>query len=176
MQVKSLLSMQNVSAIAVSNFLNYRELANLDFIDDTGRYEHRDIDYGEQLKELWIATQCRRCLYTSNHALGITFDETDCALVAKYTRKDQLDWKMEKARKTIAQYRSNSAKYDCIVPSSGANDSFFILDAVVNKLGLKPLVVSYNKLLTPKWYRESCKAKNSFQCRLPTKNPRSAGD
>jgi N-acetyl sugar amidotransferase len=98
-------------------------------------------------------TQCRRCLYTSNHALGITFDETGlCSGCKIHEEKDQLDWRgrWRKLEKLVAQYRSNSAKYDCIVPSSGANDSFFILDVVVNKLGLKPLVVSYNKLFNTK--------------------------
>ena len=36
-------------------------------------------------------------------------------------------------------------KYDCIVPVSGANDSYFILHIVKNKLNLNPLVVTYNK-------------------------------
>lgn len=49
-QVKSLLSRENISAVAVANFLTYKELANLEFIDDSSRYEYRDIDYGEQTK------------------------------------------------------------------------------------------------------------------------------
>lgn len=46
-QVKYLLSRDSISAVAVGNFLNYSELANLNFIDDSSRYEFRDIDYGE---------------------------------------------------------------------------------------------------------------------------------
>ena len=37
-QVKYLLSRDNISAVAVGNFLNYSELANLNFIDDSSRY------------------------------------------------------------------------------------------------------------------------------------------
>ncbi|MEA1920465.1 MAG: N-acetyl sugar amidotransferase, partial [Campylobacterota bacterium] len=35
--------------------------------------------------------------------------------------------------------------YDCIVPVSGAKDSYFIVDLIKNKYGLNPLLVSYNK-------------------------------
>lgn len=46
----------------------------------------------------------------------------------------------------MAPYRVESGKtYDCIVPVTGANDSYYIVHIVKNKLGLNPLLVNYNK-------------------------------
>ena len=51
-----------------------------------------------------------------------------------------------KLKQIVDPYRSLSGlNYDCIVPVSGARDSYFIVHLVKNKLGLNPLLVSYNK-------------------------------
>ena len=43
-------------------------------------------------------------------------------------------------------YRSRDGRsYDCIVPVTGANDSYFIVHLVKERLKLNPLLVSYNK-------------------------------
>lgn len=100
-----------------------------------------------------VKKYCTRCLYSSDHPLGLTFnDDGVCSGCIIHEEKDKLDWesRWSDLEKLVKPYRSTSASYDCIVPISGANDSFFILDIVVNRLKLKPLVVCYNKLFNTK--------------------------
>jgi N-acetyl sugar amidotransferase len=95
-----------------------------------------------------MVRQCQRCLYTSDHPLGITFDDSGiCSGCRIHEEKDIIDWdiRWRELESLVSEYRTSTAKYDCIVPVSGARDSFFLLDLVVNKLKLKPLVVAYNK-------------------------------
>lgn len=92
--------------------------------------------------------ECKRCLYTSEHPLGITFNSDGiCSGCLIHEEKDSLDWdsRLNDLKKLVSQYKSSKAKYDCIVPVSGSRDSYFILHTVINTLKLKPLVVSYNK-------------------------------
>ena len=91
--------------------------------------------------------ECKRCLYTDKHPLGITFDERGiCSGCRIHEEKDSLDWskKFENLEKIVSGYRS-SDYYDCIVPVTPSSDSYFVLHNVVNVLELKPLVVCYNK-------------------------------
>lgn len=92
---------------------------------------------------------CVRCLYPANHALGITFDDEGvCSGCRVHEEKDILDWteREQKLRELVDSYRSRTRTiHDCIVPVSGARDSLFIVDYVKNKLGLNPLLVTYNK-------------------------------
>jgi N-acetyl sugar amidotransferase len=92
---------------------------------------------------------CKRCLYSSEHALGITFDDQGiCSGCKIHDEKNSLDWKhrLEKIKKIVKPYKSKSRKnYDCIVPVTGANDSYYTVHLVKNVLGLNPLLVSYNK-------------------------------
>lgn len=92
---------------------------------------------------------CKRCLYPENHPLNITFDaEGVCSGCRVHEEKDVLDWN---ARGRLLKgmfegYRSRSGKsYDCIVPVSGARDSYFIVHTVKNVYGMNPLLVAYNK-------------------------------
>jgi len=92
---------------------------------------------------------CRRCLYNSNHPLNITFNHDGvCSGCIVHDEKDVLDWRdrEEKLKRIIAEYRCKSGRnYDCIVPVTGARDSYFIVHTVKNVLGLNPLLVTYNK-------------------------------
>ena len=95
-----------------------------------------------------MVKECKRCLYTSEHPLGITFNENDiCSGCLIHEEKDSIDWndRWRELELLVSKYRTSEAKYDCIVPVSGARDSFFIVDIVKNKLGLNPLLVTYNK-------------------------------
>ncbi len=91
---------------------------------------------------------CKRCLYSNLHPLGITFNnEGICSGCEIHEEKDKLDWnfKWNKLKKIINQYKSKSNKnYDCVVPVTGGQDSYYIVH-IVKKLGLKPLLVTYNK-------------------------------
>ncbi len=92
---------------------------------------------------------CKKCLYSNLHPLGIIIHEDGiCSGCKVHKEKDILDWDERfKKLKKITQYykkRSNN-NYDCIVPISGANDSYYIIYIVKEKLGLNPLLVCYNK-------------------------------
>ena len=81
--------------------------------------------------------ECSKCLYTSFHPLGITFNEEGvCSGCQVHEEKNYLDWssRLDKLKKIIRQYKSKN-HYDCIVPITGAQDSYFIVHTVKNVLG-----------------------------------------
>ena len=90
---------------------------------------------------------CRECLYSSTHPLGITFDDTGlCSGCLIHKEKFHLNWntRWKKLKQIVKLYKSKKNNYDCIVPVSGGQDSYFTLH-LVRKLNLNPLVVCYNK-------------------------------
>ena len=92
---------------------------------------------------------CKRCLYPENHPLNIIFDEHGiCSGCRVHEEKDILDWdeRGRKLKKILNNYKNSSGKnYDCIIPVSGAKDSFFIVHTIKNIFGMNPLLVTYNK-------------------------------
>lgn len=91
---------------------------------------------------------CKRCLYPANHPLNLVFDsEGICSGCRVHEEKDMLDWSSRwvKLESLVSQFKKKGGIYDCIIPVSGARDSYFIVDTVKNRLGLHPLLVSYNK-------------------------------
>ncbi len=94
-------------------------------------------------------SQCSRCLYDTSHPLGLEINEKGiCSGCLIHEEKDYLDWdqRWNELLDLVNDYKcKQKVKYDCIVPVSGANDSYFILHIVKNKLNLNPLVVTYNK-------------------------------
>ena len=98
----------------------------------------------ENKKEIF----CKRCLYSSRHPLGITFNEDQiCSGCQIHDEKNTVDWRerYEKLKKIVKQNKSKKNYYDCIVPVDGGHDSFFIVHIVKNFLKLNPLLVTYNK-------------------------------
>lgn len=92
---------------------------------------------------------CRRCLYTDQHPLGLIIDsESICSGCRVHEEKESLDWaaRWKLLEQLVGGYRCASGEnYDCVVPVSGARDSFFIVHTVKKRLGLNPLLVTYNK-------------------------------
>jgi N-acetyl sugar amidotransferase len=92
---------------------------------------------------------CSRCLYPANHPLYITFDDQGvCSGCRIHEEKDYLDWplRLEKLKQMVKHFKATSRSiHDCIIPVSGARDSYFIVHVVKNILGLHPLLVTYNK-------------------------------
>lgn len=92
---------------------------------------------------------CTRCLYTSSHPLGLTIDDEGvCSGCRIHEEKDQLCWteRAERLGDIFQAYRNISGfNYDCIVPVSGARDSYFIVHMVKHVYGMNPLLVTYNK-------------------------------
>lgn len=118
---------------------------------------------------------CRRCLYTTNHPLGLTLDEESiCSGCRIHEEKDNLDWneRWRKLEVLVAPYRTrDSRNYDCIVPVSGANDSYYILHLVKDKLKLNPLLVTYNKYFnTPLGIRNLANLRIRFNCDILVQN------
>ena len=92
---------------------------------------------------------CNRCLYTSFHPLNIIFDkEGICSGCKIHEEKDEINWKerKEKLRSLLNQYKNTSGNnYDCIIPVSGARDSYFVVHVIKYIFGMNPLLVTYNK-------------------------------
>lgn len=118
---------------------------------------------------------CRRCLYTTSHPLGLTLDEEGiCSGCRIHEEKNRLDWhaRWEQLRNLVAPYRVASGKtYDCIVPVTGANDSYFIVHLVKERLGLNPLLVTYNKYFnTALGIRNLSNLRIRFDCDILVQN------
>lgn len=118
---------------------------------------------------------CRRCLYTTAHPLGLVLDDEGiCSGCRIHEEKDTLDWaeRWERLRTLVAPYRSRSGEqYDCIVPVSGAADSYFIVHLVKERLGLNPLLVTYNKYFnTALGIRNLANLRIRFDCDLLQQN------
>ncbi len=118
---------------------------------------------------------CRRCLYTLEHPLGLTLDDEGiCSGCRVHEEKDYLDWdaRWQLLKSIIRPYRSRDGdNYDCIVPVTGANDSYFILYLVKNLLKLNPLLVTYNKYFnTPLGIRNLANLRIRFNCDLLIQN------
>jgi N-acetyl sugar amidotransferase len=92
---------------------------------------------------------CARCVYPANHPLHLIFDSQGvCSGCRVHEEKDRLDWqeRLEKLRGLVAGYRVRTRTiHDCVVPVTGARDSYFIVHVVKNILGLHPLLVTYNQ-------------------------------
>ena len=88
-------------------------------------------------------------MYSENHPLGIVFDEEGvCSGCRVHEEKDSLDWgaRNEKLRGILNGFRSTSRNiHDCVVPVSGARDSYWIVHQLKHEFGMHPLLVSYNK-------------------------------
>lgn len=92
---------------------------------------------------------CKRCLYSTAHPLGLTLDEEGiCSGCRIHEEKDTLDWaaRWQSLASLVKPYRTQAGdNYDCIVPVTGGQDSYYIVHLVKERLGLNPLLVTYNK-------------------------------
>lgn len=94
-----------------------------------------------------MLTRCAKCLYWSNHPLGLTFDsEGVCSGCQVHAEKNYLDWHQRlKELKDIFSSQKSQSRYDCVIPVSGGQDSFFTVHFAVHILGLNPLLVNFNR-------------------------------
>lgn len=118
---------------------------------------------------------CKRCLYTTSHPLGLVLDDEGiCSGCRVHEEKDSLDWseRWKRLVELVKPYRSLDGKnYDCIVPVSGGQDSYYILHIVKEKLGLNPLLVSYNKYFnTPLGIENLANLRIKFNCDIIFQN------
>lgn len=89
---------------------------------------------------------CSRCVYPSASAIPLTFDEDGvCSGCRTSMQKVEIDWdeRLEWLLEDIEPYRKSSG-YECVVGVSGGKDSYYQVHFVKEKLGLNPLLVTYN--------------------------------
>lgn len=118
---------------------------------------------------------CRRCLYGSDHPLGITFDADGiCSGCRIHEEKDRLDWKerWDRLEKVINPFRlRNGNNYDCIVPVTGGHESYWVVHLVKERLKLNPLLVTYNKYFnTELGIRNLANLRIKFNCDILIQN------
>lgn len=118
---------------------------------------------------------CARCLYGTSHPLGLTLDaEGICSGCRIHEEKDSLEWaeRLEKLRALVNPYRSLSGRtYDCIIPVTGAQDSYFMVHVAKKLLGLNPLLLSYNKYFnTPLGVRNLANLRIRLNCDILYQN------
>ena len=118
---------------------------------------------------------CNRCLYSKTHPLNLTIDkEGICSGCKIHEEKDLLNWieREEKLKSILENFKNKSDNnYDCIIPVSGARDSYFIVHMIKNIYGLNPLLVTYNKHYnTALGIRNLANLRLMFDCDLMTKN------
>ena len=118
---------------------------------------------------------CKRCLYTTAHPLGLTLDhESICSGCRIHEEKDRLDWaaRWHKLEELVKRYRSHAKNsYDCIIPVTGGQDSHYIVHLVKERLGMNPLLVTYNKYFnTPLGIRNLANLRIRFNCDIIYQN------
>lgn len=118
---------------------------------------------------------CKRCLYTTAHPLGLTLDDEGiCSGCRIHEEKDTLDWaeRWNMLENLVKPYRNkDGGNYDCIIPVTGAQDSYYIVYLVKKRLGLNPLLVTYNKYFnTPLGIRNLANLRIRFNCDIIYQN------
>lgn len=91
--------------------------------------------------------ECTRCLYTESHPFGLVLDDDGvCSGCRIHREKTDLEWegRLGLLADRIRSASRRSRWYDCVVPVRGTPEYFTVLDIIVNRLGLRPLVVTYN--------------------------------
>ena len=118
---------------------------------------------------------CKRCLYDTGHPLGLVIDDDGiCSGCRIHEEKNTLDWnyRFQLLERIVVDYRcKDKSNYDCIIPVSGSMDSYFIVHIVKEKLGLNPLLVTYNKYWnTPLGVRNLANLRIRFNCDILSQN------
>ena len=116
---------------------------------------------------------CKRCLYKEYHPLYLTIDEDGvCSGCRVHEEKDILNWndRSGKLSNILNSYKNISGNnYDCVIPVSGARDSYFIVHTIKNIYGLNPLLVTYNKQYnTAVGIRNLANLRIKFDCDIMT--------
>ena len=94
--------------------------------------------------------RCSVCVYPSTSATSLSFDDkfvcSGCDKAAKTKEASEAKPGKQSLIEIVRAKKRRSAKseYDCIVAVSGGKDSYFQTHFVVEELGLKPLLVTYN--------------------------------
>lgn len=96
--------------------------------------------------ELPAVNWCKRCVYPSSSAVTLAFDEEGiCSGCRVHEQKKSINWdeRLEWLLEEVEPYRKSSG-YECVIGVSGGKDSYYQVHFVKEKLGLNPLLVTYN--------------------------------
>ena len=97
-----------------------------------------------------------------------------CSGCRIHEEKDKLDWlsRWQMLESLVKPYRNQDGNnYDCIVPVSGAQDSYYIVYLIKERLGLNPLLVAYNKYFnTPLGVHNLANLRIRFNCDILYQN------
>ncbi len=95
---------------------------------------------------MYFMKKCVKCLLPETHET-ITFDAQGvCSVCSNFGIKQEVDWESrnKELKRIVADVKSRSAKYDCIIPFSGGKDSTWSLYYATKILGLRALVVCFD--------------------------------
>ncbi len=110
---------------------------------------------------------CTRCVYPSSSAVPLRFDENGiCSGCLVHDEKDEIDWdeRMEWLLELVEPYRRSTGP-ECVIGVSGGKDSYWQTHFAIEKLGLRPLLVTYegNNYLESGW-RNLLRMREVFNC------------
>lgn len=107
--------------------------------------------FGDFREEAQNERECRDCLYTTSHPLGLTInDEGLCSGCLTHREKMELDWgvRLDRLKDILkSRARASRATYDCVVPVRGTPEYFYLVKVLVEDCGVRPLLVNYNSQL-----------------------------
>ena len=89
---------------------------------------------------------CSKCVYPNSSAVPLTFNEDYiCSGCTIHSQKKNINWdkRIEWLLEEVEPYRKKSG-YECVIGVSGGKDSYYQTHFVKEKLGLNPLLVTYN--------------------------------
>jgi len=112
-------------------------------------------------------TYCSKCVYP-NIAVWVTMEDDACSGCRVAEQKVDIDWneREEMLREIFEEYRSkDDSNYDCVIPVSGGKDSYFQVYTVKERLGMNPLLVTYNaNNYMPEGTRNLTRMREIFGC------------
>ena len=89
---------------------------------------------------------CKKCVLPMSSAVTVSLDDKGvCTACRVHEQKKHIDWdrRFNILLEEVEEYRKPSG-YECIIGVSGGKDSYYQVHFVTEKLGLNPLLVTYN--------------------------------
>lgn len=89
---------------------------------------------------------CQKCVLPMSSAVTVSLDKQGiCSACRVHEQKTHIDWdkRFDILLEEVEDYRKASG-YECIIGVSGGKDSYYQVHFVKEKLGLNPLLVTYN--------------------------------
>lgn len=98
------------------------------------------------MASLPLITWCTKCVYPSTSAIPLNFNKDGvCSGCQVHLEKDEIDWeqRLNWLLELVEPYRRSSGP-EVVIGVSGGKDSYWQTHFAIQKLGLRPLLVTYN--------------------------------